>query len=1018
MPTSSFAVPTIFTTATLHFAEVSEDATAQDVIDALIETARAEVLGGLDDQGWALQKIRVERNGRPWEEDELEALGDGTLYPSILVAPLVNAPPTKATTQRHFSSFPMTVHLHNPVLRLVSLHPHLSIHLSFLRVPEIHDDFRYKVFISKTTTIHDVINAVIDELGLTKSLPVPGGGNLEYVLEEVWKDADSEKSTRLPGSSLVFSIIESSFCANPYTSAATRGFRFCVPDEWYRRSKSRSVSTASTEPTQSTIRRLAALQEFDEDEEDEGTAKMSSPESSSLASAATGAGTISQNRLSTLFDGWFQASPPSRSSVIATSEKRKSIVSEPILVENQTGNSSITSSSSGQESDFDEGEFEDLVNNLGLKNDKRTEMLTMSPERKRTILSQHKLMKAGTTGSVRGPAHVQSYGPSSAAGIMPRIVPQLTGDGLMKRFSIWGAAPAAPPVVSEESHTSGEFDKGRKGSIDKIAEEPKPVLPQSTGGRWSSWWSLSSGDRSGVGDSRALENSPKWYVDGLKSWKTTDIKLLKHIISLRVHLRNASMAWVEEFLSNEKGLDSLTAMLAGLVGKGGKRKNLTEIETNCLLEIVKCFKVFLNAGNDKSNALFDRIIAAPMVVTYITYSLHVPSPELRTMSSEILAALSFLSADGHKAALSALSDYRVTYDEMFRFEGLVNSLQLPSGEGEFSDDVTSYLMDMDDEEVKRIWNPRAAVMSLVNALTNCPDALEDRIVLREEFSRRGLNEVIVALRYVKPPEYVMNQLNVYTEEKLDDDAEMRERARGMMRRTASDAALSDAEDVLQDIVRLAQEHGELYPVMVDILHNYNDILGKDVELQLKADLLTVLDKFVEQAAMLDKFDDSWHIFMKRFVASVSHITGQELEVKAASESDHIVEEELESLRTKVEELSDERTKLKNELNQQIAEMNALKSLPLGGSQGKPPGKGGPESFHGVVQRLVQKEKQVLQLQSELDRIKGQQHPNEVRDADERAKQARDRTKWNTLMDEIAKLKVKNSEAEDITRNQG
>lgn len=132
-----------------------------------------------------------------------------------------------------------------------------------------------------------------------------------------------------------------------------------------------------------------------------------------------------------------------------------------------------------------------------------------------------------------------------------------------------------------------------------------------------------------------------------------------------------------------------------------------------------------------------------MVVTYITYSLHVPSPELRTMSSEILAALSFLSADGHKAALSALSDYRVAYDETFRFEGLVNSLQLPSGEGEFNDDVASYLMDMDDEEVKRIWNPRAAVMSLVNALTNCPNALEDRIVLREEFSRRGLNEIIV-----------------------------------------------------------------------------------------------------------------------------------------------------------------------------------------------------------------------------------------------------------------------------------
>lgn len=45
--------------------------------------------------------------------------------------------------------------------------------------------------------------------------------------------------------------------------------------------------------------------------------------------------------------------------------------------------------------------------------------------------------------------------------------------------------------------------------------------------------------------------------------------------------------------------------------------------------------------------------------------------------------------------------------------------------------------------------------------------------------------------------------------------------------------------------------------------------------------------------------------MKRFTASVQHITGQELEVKAAAEPMSVVELELEALRTKVEELSDE-----------------------------------------------------------------------------------------------------------------
>ena len=47
--------------------------------------------------------------------------------------------------------------------------------------------------------------------------------------------------------------------------------------------------------------------------------------------------------------------------------------------------------------------------------------------------------------------------------------------------------------------------------------------------------------------------------------------------------------------------------------------------------------------------------------------------------------------------------------------------------------------------------------------------------------------------------------------------------------------------------------------------------------------------------------------MKRFTASVQHITGQELDVKAASDASalDVVEEELDALRSKVEELSDE-----------------------------------------------------------------------------------------------------------------
>lgn len=128
------------------------------------------------------------------------------------------------------------------------------------------------------------------------------------------------------------------------------------------------------------------------------------------------------------------------------------------------------------------------------------------------------------------------------------------------------------------------------------------------------------------------------------------------------------------------------------------------------------------------------------MITHIAYSLHASSPKLRTLASELLAAICVLSlTEGHKAVLAAMSDYRVEYDEQFRFESLITSLRLPALR---DDDEGEDGMMLGNEE-DHVWEARTASMALVNALTNCPESLEDRILLREEFGRRGLNEVIV-----------------------------------------------------------------------------------------------------------------------------------------------------------------------------------------------------------------------------------------------------------------------------------
>ena len=72
-------VPVVLPSGTLHFATILPNGTVQDVVETLISDSQVtdEVLGDLQPYGWALQGIRRERNGRQWEEEELDALGNG-----------------------------------------------------------------------------------------------------------------------------------------------------------------------------------------------------------------------------------------------------------------------------------------------------------------------------------------------------------------------------------------------------------------------------------------------------------------------------------------------------------------------------------------------------------------------------------------------------------------------------------------------------------------------------------------------------------------------------------------------------------------------------------------------------------------------------------------------------------------------------------------------------------------------------------------------------------------------------
>lgn len=99
--------------------------------------------------------------------------------------------------------------------------------------------------------------------------------------------------------------------------------------------------------------------------------------------------------------------------------------------------------------------------------------------------------------------------------------------------------------------------------------------------------------------------------------------------------------------------------------------------------------------------------------------------------------------------LAAFSDYRIAFGESFRFLELVEGLKLPEHGLDATYDSDASLTEESDTE--GTWDARTSSMALVNAMTNCPEALEERIMLREELSRRGLNEAIVVSVHLNIP---------------------------------------------------------------------------------------------------------------------------------------------------------------------------------------------------------------------------------------------------------------------------
>ena len=174
----------------------------------------------------------------------------------------------------------------------------------------------------------------------------------------------------LPQDALFYDLFHSPDPPSTFSSAAWRFFRFSVPDEWYRRSQPRPTSSLSLELSES-LTGVSQDMETSEEEEGDGTAKQARgnavsdiPSSSKVKSESTDwRQSLSQGRLSSVFDSWLRPSTPtSPSSAAKNFTPERMSVSEPKILERTgEGVASHTGRVDAVEVDLDMGDFEQML---------------------------------------------------------------------------------------------------------------------------------------------------------------------------------------------------------------------------------------------------------------------------------------------------------------------------------------------------------------------------------------------------------------------------------------------------------------------------------------------------------------------------------------------------------------------------------------------------------------------------------------------------------------------------------
>ncbi|KAI9298202.1 FH2-domain-containing protein [Neoconidiobolus thromboides FSU 785] len=454
-------------------------------------------------------------------------------------------------------------------------------------------------------------------------------------------------------------------------------------------------------------------------------------------------------------------------------------------------------------------------------------------------------------------------------------------------------------------------------------------------------------------NSNCVPGSTDYYLKFLSSKNLSSNETFKLLQSLRIHLSTAAVTWVRSFLEDGTALLGIETLLMKYIEKNisivdqSNSIKIQDIDEDIHLECIRCLRVLLNTESG-----FHEVLKHPEIVKYLTFSINTQNDKIRKISTEVLAAICVLSKQGHMQILDSLADFRLKFHEDYRFQYLLHSLEAH--------------VSLEGISAIAAYEYKTTCLSFINALVNTPESLDERMLLREEFHRRGLKVVFQELRESYPPESLVKQIECYEEELEADKNELKEQ---ILIQTLDDDKNHPLLKLSNNIKQLSGE-SVLRTIINEIISHLSNLLNNEYQDELRYEICNLIDMFCHHMLNLKDIED-YNSSLLPFFEEAKEFVG--LNIRDVLELSEEFQLEMQGYKKYEQELKDTKEKLENselELKElkEIAIINYFIEQKNKGSEDIDFSKSPKDNFTTLVQKLIQKEKEISKLNERIDRL--------------------------------------------------